>query len=94
MKHKHCELIKAWADGAEIECHVEDLDIWIFTEEPSWNLELKYRIRLEPKPDIVRYFYLHSEHSFANTTTVHNTNVKVVFDGESCKIKSAEVLNG
>ena len=92
MKHKHCELIKAWADGAQIECYVEDLDVWFFNECPSLKPELKYRIRLEPNPDIVRYFYLHSEHSFANTTTVHNTNVKVVFDGESCKLKSAEVI--
>ena len=33
-----------------------------------------------------------SEHSFANTTIVHNTNVKVVFDGESCKILIAPVI--
>ena len=22
--HKHADLIKAWADGAEIQCHCED----------------------------------------------------------------------
>lgn len=44
--HKHVKLIKAWADGAEIEVRSSDND-WKPVINPSWGLELSYRI----KPD-------------------------------------------
>ena len=36
--HKHTDLIKAWADGAEIQCHYEDYG-WIDTSPPpsGWS---------------------------------------------------------
>ena len=42
MKHKHCELIKAWADGAEIEFKTQFG--WLLLSNPSWNTSYKYRI--------------------------------------------------
>ena len=44
--HKHAELIKAWADGAEIE--METLDGWVLIS-PSWSEEFQHRIKPEPK---------------------------------------------
>jgi len=57
--HKHAELIKAWADGAEIEEQHLKKDWAPFTdghwmESDSWN----YRIKPEPKPDVVRQYCL------------------------------------
>ena len=49
-KHKHCELIKAWADGAEIESWSSD-DGWRLDFSPSWSSFIQYRIKPEPKPD-------------------------------------------
>lgn len=49
--HKHCELIKAWADGAEIQFFDESTNLWKDTEEPFWHCDLKYRI----KPQTIRY---------------------------------------
>jgi len=60
MKHKHAELIKQWADGAEI----ERLNIWISghkTWEPEvpllWNEDHKYRIKPEEKQPVVRWLW-------------------------------------
>ena len=42
--HKHADLIKAWADGAEIQCHCEDYG-WIDTSYPEWREFNNYRIK-------------------------------------------------
>ena len=42
--HKHADLIKAWADGAEIQCHHEDYG-WIDTSYPEWWEFNNYRIK-------------------------------------------------
>ena len=42
--HKHADLIKAWADGAEIQCHHEDYG-WIDTLYPKWWEFNNYRIK-------------------------------------------------
>lgn len=56
MKHKHAELIKAWADGAIIQYKVGD-DRWLDSHDndPSWVIESEYRIKPETKIE-VRYF--------------------------------------
>ena len=51
--HKHAELIKAWADGAEIECKNSD-GTWFISEYPTWSDDCEYRIKPEPKPEPVK----------------------------------------
>lgn len=53
--HKHAELIKAWADGAEIEIFSKVYQEWIFMPFPDWHNEMEYRIKPEPKPDVFLY---------------------------------------
>ena len=52
--HKHAELIKAWADGAEIECRrTGGWDVaktWEGTPHPTWALDIEYRIKPDPQP--------------------------------------------
>jgi len=53
MKHKHAELIKAWADGAIIQ-YKGSLNEWIDFDPPSyadWHESMEYRIKPE-KPEI------------------------------------------
>ena len=55
--HKHAELIKAWADGAEIEYRIYSVDSWTDWKdcvEPTWitDWDFEYRIKPEPKPDV------------------------------------------
>jgi len=46
MKHKHAELIKAWADGAEIQVQYVN-NGWVDAVPPLWDLNYLYRIKPE-----------------------------------------------
>lgn len=43
--HKHAELIKCWADGAEIEYRLGPHNYLAITGEPSWQKSLEYRVK-------------------------------------------------
>lgn len=47
--HKHAELIKAWADGAEIEFFDRCSERWLPASNLSWGEFFQYRIKPEPK---------------------------------------------
>ena len=93
--HKHAELIKAWADGAEIEFSESLYGDWIPTKQPEWSEKLNYRIKPEPKPDFVKYvcvtFFLKEFIGIQNAYK-NNANLAIYFDGETGELKSAEVL--
>ena len=91
MKHKHADLIKAWADGAKIQVYLPNEDIWIdCPHDPTWNVGRMYRIKPEPKPDQVRFYYLWHEGAYWSDEI--SGNIKATFDGETGKLKSAEVI--
>lgn len=94
--HKHAELIKAWADGAEIEFRFKDaIRGWSdwkpndgrFSNDPWWE----YRIKPQPKPDVVQMWFAESN-NFPTQRVMGEYNLKLTFDGETGKLKSAEVL--
>lgn len=70
--NKHYDLIVAWAKGADIQWY--DGSTWITTLYPGWLASQSYRIKPEPKPDVI-------------------LNVKFIFDGETGKLKKAEVID-
>lgn len=44
--HKHAELIKAWADGAEIQrLHCVERDEWVDEQVPYWHPAQHYRLK-------------------------------------------------
>lgn len=44
--HKHCELIKVWADGGDIEASYNDGASWAVATQPRWNkTEISFRIK-------------------------------------------------
>lgn len=57
MKHKHCELIKAWADGAEIQFKVQGSWCDIAKNDPRWIPNGEYRIKPEEKKPVVRWLW-------------------------------------
>ena len=58
MKHKHAELIKAWADGAEIQCFHDHYGIWQdIVSPPYWSDSVQYRIKPEEKTPVVRWLW-------------------------------------
>ena len=90
MKHKHADLIHAWADGAQIQWKDRD-EQWHDMGEPLWSEKHEYRIKPEPKPDMVRYFVLDQQSGDLLQNPYHN--VRAIFDGETGNLKSAEVLS-
>lgn len=91
--HKHAALIKAWADGAEIEYLPSEETRWRLIPSPLWDGNGDYRIKPELKPDVVRYVCAATEgmgpimilRSWAD-------NLKLTFDGDTGKLKAVEVL--
>lgn len=95
--HKHAELIKAWADGAEIEWKYYDKAEWVLCKKPVWREQVEYRIKPEPKPDVVRYVTYEwnprdkqTYGGIPNQKQSLHANLKLTFDGETGKLKSAE----
>lgn len=144
--HKHAEIIKAWADGAEIETN--DCGHWYLDKNPDWSDtrysrrikppevpqwhkdmaqalkdgkvveyglvsnwvpsllkaedflsplftgdEKEYRIKPEPKPDVVRFYSLNISFELSRSrTNFDSKNLKLIWDGETGALKDAEVL--
>ena len=89
--HKHKDLIIAWANGALIE--YRQGNAWLPTASPWWEESVDYRI--EPTPDFVSYTFI--DLNGVSPYTEERTgidNVRLTFDGETGKLKAAEVLNG
>ena len=87
--HKHAALIKAWADGAEIEFQLPD-GTW-FNATPDWSEFITYRIK--PKPDVISYVYV-DEGKWMTFSEEHHEdhNLKLTFDGDTLALKTAEVI--
>ena len=89
--HKHAELIKAWADGAEIQVFDEIGQSWWDIPNPDWYDNRHYRIKPEPKPDVVRWCWANTMLG-ENDNYNSNADLKLTFDGETGELKYAEVL--
>ena len=90
---KHAELIKAWADGAEIEYLPSNSLIWNPIKVPCWDGDGDYRIKPEPKPDVVIYGYADTNGVWCSSIDRKDRdNIKITFDGDTGKLKAAEVL--
>ena len=96
----HAEVIKAWADGAEIEFF--DGDSWQdVVNGPSWSSHTRYRIKPEPKPDIVleSHVYIISErissrHDHISMNPFRGTpNVRLIFCGDTKQLKDASFIS-
>ncbi len=53
MKHKHCDVIKAWADGAQIQTRMSVDEKWISWPRqdisPCFHSDVEYRVKPEKK---------------------------------------------
>ena len=91
--HIHAELIHAWADGAEIEYKPMFGGDWLAVAGPAWSEVSEYRIKPEPKPDLNFYYHIDKETHLSSFPTVpYYLNLKLTFDGETGKLKAAEVI--
>lgn len=89
MKHKYSELIKKWADGAQIQVKYDE---WQDTDSPGWDEEFEYRIKPEEKSDfavsanVVFKLGLNGDYLEFSKTGKHN--IEFVFDGTTQKLKA------
>jgi hypothetical protein len=106
-KHKHYDLIVAWAEGKQIQVNWENgwQDL-VDLVEPDWAAPYQYRVKPEPKPETNAYVNIYNG-SRMRTAIFHESDreafdfkdnhcrgtVKLTFDGETGKLKSAEVIN-
>jgi hypothetical protein len=68
--HKHAEVIKAWADGKEVEYLSVTTNKWelISGPYPSWIETREYRIKPEPKKVWVRIVKIYNRRLDTNYT--------------------------
>lgn len=107
--HKHAALIKAWADNPKLkfEYSHDGGDHWMVIVNPTWIPEYKYRIKPEPKPDVVLYGCENNPfaqgqlqddgsiimRSIMTSRRVDADQAKFTFDGETGKLKAVEILS-
>lgn len=100
-EHKHAEVLRAIADGKVVQ--------WQSRADGSWNDRqslvnplcedfLNWRVKPEPKPDVVRYLpaYKNTGYvSFEKSASIHGEaigHVRLTIDGETGKLKSVEIV--
>lgn len=89
---KHADVIKAWADGAELQYQSKIDAVWYSTTAPSFEESYEWRIKPEPKPDVVEALCLVRMEGLVTHLALGVPNVHITFDGETGKLKAAEVL--
>lgn len=67
MKHKHADVIIAWANGEKIQCKLPD-GSWRDSPRPLWDEYVEYRVKPpEPKPDYCQYIRIDAADKSAHT---------------------------
>ena len=61
--HKHAELIKQWADGAEIQAKLSRTNEWIDVVNFNWSEDYEFRIKPKEKKPVVRWMWAWEEHN-------------------------------
>lgn len=93
--HQHRDLIIAWANGEKVQVKVYDIDQhvenWQDEPFPEWYSEFEYRIKPEPKPDQTRTMFVELRPKLDNA--FNKPNLKLIFDGETEKLKAVEIIN-
>jgi hypothetical protein len=94
MKHIHAEVLHAYVYGKTCEYWSNNSNQWqVIHLLDTFDWADKVRIKPEPKPDVVRY----TQVTLSGTDILSYQeylldNLKLTFDGETGKLKSAEVI--
>mgnify|MGYP003441224788 CR=1 FL=1 len=98
-KHKQAEVLRAISDGKVGQWH--DGDGWIDGSESVNPLKfpsLNWRVKPEPKPDVVRYYACADALGFNSLDGAKNSwpdaigYFRWLLDGETGKLKSVEIV--
>lgn len=98
-EHKHAEVLRAIADGKPVQWQSLADGGWIDplgSMNPLIDIHLNWRVKPEPKPDVVRWLCRFDDGKWAEYT--HRQcgecfpQIKAVTDGETGKLKSVEIV--
>jgi hypothetical protein len=92
MRHKHADFIHKWADGAELQRYDAIMCRWADDKNPKWLEGSRYRVKPEPKPDVVVQFHAVDYQVYWAMYFDRIPNLKLTFDGETGELKAAEVM--
>lgn len=84
-KHKHSEMIKAWADGFEIEVNRKNGEGWMDCNNPLWSELFDYRIK---EVD----FCEEIEIRYGGIVGTGNPNIRLIFDKDTFELKKSELI--
>ena len=91
VPHKHAEIIKAWADGYQVEAYNPERDSWISVVEPGWFNDIEYRVKpgvIEPRDPVVLTYDVQVEQDPFSDDLIDlrnyddNYNLRLVFVNE------------
>ena len=102
-EHKHAAVLRAIADKGFLAAERPNnscAGAWVSPSiycNPLTNPEFEWRIKPEPKTDVVRYVNLYDTEACVNRFHAMGADdllgtIKCTIDGETGKLKSAEVL--
>jgi hypothetical protein len=84
-EHKHAEVLRAIADGKEVEYYKEHLQEWGTDVDinPIWHSYFQWRIKPEPKPPIMVDDCVQLEDSYVVVFGVGPANIRFTFDPDT-----------
>ncbi len=85
--HPHKDLIIAWANGAKIEAFDRADEDWYDCRYPSWDTNIKYRIKEVPKPKVKRWQYIYKVGHYWVTNNIWYTEEETIKNFISYEIK-------
>ena len=102
MRHKHADLIYAWAEDDSMRIQIKIFGEWRKIDYPRWDEKDEYRIKPNPKRDVFYYEYFHiAEDGLPRRISFgysgikpleSESGLKLTFDGETGKLKKTEVI--
>ena len=98
MKHKHHDVIVAWAADTSKVVQVRHAGggwEWRDCVTLSWDADCEYRIKPEPQPDVTFDVLCEQAQAYPDLRWPEHwemANLRLTFDGETGKLKHAGVL--
>lgn len=100
MKHKHADVLIAIAEGKIVQfkededTYWKDVDLYVLenNKDPFTFPELEWRIKPEPKPDVILYGHSDWIRLKGREYELEGDSCKFTFDGETGELKKVEIL--
>lgn len=83
-KHKHSEMIKAWADGHQIQVNRKNGEGWMDCNNPLWSELFDYRIKEIDLCEEIEIRY--------GSIGTGKPNIRLTFDKDTFDLKQVELI--